>query len=148
MSNSKSSIPAALDHFCQLVSSLPELAGVQVVQGDIGPEIERESVVVAPIVIINDEWVNVGCRTREERWEATVFVTVARPGDVGTEARDRAFQIVDAIATAQKSSANEIAAGGAVLWGAFRRKRYAAFAEQDGGVAAQIECSIEGTARY
>lgn len=142
-----SSLPKALDWFCAQIAGLAALSGVEIVQGAPGPEMPRESVLVGPVVDIEDDWSNFGCLSRREHWTAQVFVTVARPGDVTAEARDRAFEIVDAISDELKRQASTVQMNGQLLWSSFHRTNYAVFVGDD-GVAAQIHCRLEGHANY
>jgi hypothetical protein len=144
----KSSFPAAIEQFKMMISGLPELVDVQIIDGFPGPEIEMQSVVVAPSASIVDDWQSLGCRRRSEQWSAKVYVTVARPDDSVVEARARVFEIVDAIATALKRDAVAVELNRTVLWSSFHRTQYVTFVGENGGAGAQIECDLAGRSNY
>jgi hypothetical protein len=146
---SGATFPAALDEFCTVISGIAELSGVQIVQGYPGPVMERESILVGPVVDIDDDFSSIGQRSRREHWTAHIYVTVSRPGDEISEARDRCIAMVDAIDVALRSTAARVQFTGTLLWSSFHRVRFAVFVdEQTGTGAAQMECRLEGTANY
>lgn len=137
----------AIEQLLATFASLPELAGIQVVEAFPGANPRREIVAVGTEVTFNDDWAPFGRLGRESNWTTNGFVSLTTPGMTRSVARERCMGIISAMARAVIGTASAVTLQNAVMWSAFRATKFGLYPTEE-GVGAFAEFSVDGKARW
>lgn len=127
-----------------LLEASPALQGVHVSYGDPGSAVQHECVVVGGVDAGNQEWGPYGNRARDEEFDVSLFVVVARPGDDQSAADTRAEEILGACEDAVREDPGLGVDG---VWDAQLRPLRAREGFLDEGRVCQVDCAVHVMAR-